>query len=137
MIHLNNHISFKINCPMLVLPCDLSQPNCAGLHDSCRQWLIIIVQFPMHLDIPARLACLCATRLYYINTDDSLAIIFRYLTQKKVKIFSMALVIFYGSFIGLLILPAEGFNLPGQLGRPAEQRIPNTCQTLSGKPLNL
>ena len=58
-------------------------------------------------------------------------------TQKKVKIFSMALVIFYGSFIGLLILPAEGFNLPGQLGRPAEQRIPNTCQTLSGKPLNL
>merc|ERR1711862_802111 len=58
--------------------------------------------------------------------------IFRYLTQKKVKIFSMALVIFYGSFIGLLILPAEGFNLPGQLGRPAEQRIPNTCQTLSG-----
>merc|ERR1712012_58192 len=61
-----------------------------------------------------------------------MGIIFRYLTQKKVKIFSMAHVIFYGSFIGLLILPAEGFNLPGQLGRPAEQRIPNTCQTLSG-----
>merc|ERR1712012_976640 len=61
-----------------------------------------------------------------------MGIIFRYLTQKKVKIFSMAHVIFYGSFIGLLIFPAEGFNLPGQLGRPAEQRIPNTCQTLSG-----
>jgi len=38
--------------------------------------------------------------------------------------------IFYGGFIGLLILEqAECFNLPQ---RAAEQRIPNTCQTLSG-----